>query len=426
MLNKRSGSIPHAQRTMVNASNAGRDSENSSSVRRSGRIGSRSASSVPKGLQEEGPQAPKPSSQRSVSNLPRVFLLASASNKGPRAQAGPSGTQLTAPMAPQESQELSPDPTGSDPQPVPPAPAEARATVPSPASSIKSGGSSRSFSSATNKQLVKQVRTHFTRRITPKLRKLRSELDDRTAESVQSIKDDVEARPSAQADAILGIVQREASTRVESLLNDAKDDLAAELLATLQMEVPAMLRMSLTTSPPTRCEGRNTENIRLLTQALEQEAARVKILENRLETPLNVRSPGRDQENNLTARDRGRRARRRSGDRRRRDSESTDEDERASHRRFHDGDHRSCSRSSRCPSRDRFRDERRHRRRRGSPCMAATGKARVCMVSRKLHLKTRGSSGYCRTVRTVYVTLTGDEGPVWPTIQGLIPAGWLM
>ena len=42
--------------------------------------------------------------------------------------------------------------------------------------------------------------------------------------------------------------------------------------------------------------------------------------------------------------------------------------------------------------------------------MAATGKARVCMVSRKLHPETIGSSGYCRTVRTVYVTLTGNEG----------------
>ena len=58
--------------------------------------------------------------------------------------------------------------------------------------------------------------------------------------------------------------------------------------------------------------------------------------------------------------------------------------------------------------------------------MAATDKARVCMVSRKVHLETLGLSGYCRTARTVYVTLRGDEGPVWPAIPGLIPAGWLM
>ena len=105
--------------------------------------------------------------------------------------------------------------------------------MPSPASSIKSGGSSRSVSSATRKQLVKLVRTHFTREITPELRKLRSEVTDRTAESVQSIKDDVEARLIAQSDAVLVIVQREASTRVETLINDSKDDLAAELMATL-------------------------------------------------------------------------------------------------------------------------------------------------------------------------------------------------
>ena len=238
--------------------------------------------------------------------------------------------------------------------------------MPSPAPSIKCGGSSRSVPSATRKQLVKLVRTHFTREITPELRKRRSELGDRTAESLQSIKDNVEARLSAQSDAVLDIVQREASTRVESLRNDAKDDLAAELLATLQTEVPAM-GMSLATSPPTRGEGRNTEDIPLLTQALEQENACVKILENRLETALNVRPPGLDLENNLTARDGGRRAKRRSRDRRQRDSESSDEDERASHRCSHDGDHRSRSRSSRSPSRDRLRDDRRHRRRRSSP-----------------------------------------------------------
>ena len=157
-LNKRRGLIPHTQRTMVNSSNAGRGSEGSSSVRRSARLRSRPASSVPKGLQKQGPQAPKRSSQRSVPNLPRMVLLASASNKASRAQAGPSGTQLTALMAPQEPQEPSPDPTGSDPQPVPTAQAEARAAVPSPASPIKSGGSSRSVSSATRKQLVKLVR----------------------------------------------------------------------------------------------------------------------------------------------------------------------------------------------------------------------------------------------------------------------------
>ena len=218
---------------MINSSNAARGSEGSSSVRRSARLGSRPASLGPKGLQEQGPQAPKPSSQRSVPNLPRVALLASACNKASRMTAGPPRTQPTAPMAPQEPQELSPDPIGSDPQPVPTASAEARATVPSSVSSVKSGGSSRSVSSATRKQLVKLVRTHFTREITPELRKLRSELKDRTAESVQSIKDDVEARLSAQSDAVLGIVQREASTRVETLINDSKDDLAAELMATL-------------------------------------------------------------------------------------------------------------------------------------------------------------------------------------------------
>ena len=244
---------------MVSSSNAGRGFEGSSSVRRSARLGSRPASSVPKGLQEQGPQAPKPSSQRSAPNLPRVALLASASNKASKAQAGPSGTQPTAPMAPQEPQEPSPDPKGSDPQLVPTAHAEARATVPSPALSIKSGGSSRSVPSATRKQLVKLVRPHFTREITPELRKLRSELKDRTAESVQSINDDLEARLSAQSDAVLGIVQKEASTMVESLRNDAKDDLADELLATFQTEVPALVRMSLATSPPTRAEGRSKE-----------------------------------------------------------------------------------------------------------------------------------------------------------------------
>ena len=127
-----------------------------------------------------------------------------------------------------------------------------------------------------------------------------------------------------------------------------------------------MVRMSLATSLPTRGEGRNTD-IRLLTQALEQETARVNILENRLETALNVRSPVLDPENNLTARDKKRRARRRSRDRRPRDSESSDEDERASHRGSHDGDHRSRSRSSRSHSRDRFKDDRRHRRRRSFP-----------------------------------------------------------
>ena len=186
-----------------------------------------------------------------------------------------------------------------------------------------------------------------------------------------------------------------------------------------------MVRMRLATSPPTRGEGRNMEDIRLLTQALEQETARVKILEDRLETALNVRSSGWDDENNLTARDRDLRARRRSKDRRNRDSDSSDEKERAPHRCSHDRDHRSRSNSSRSPSSDRFRDDRRHRRRRSSPSYGRHWQGPRMYVLKEI---TPGDPRFKRVLsyRTYRLrNVDGGRGPSVPTIQGLTHAGWL-
>lgn len=60
-----------------------------------------------------------------------------------------------------------------------------------------------------------------------------------------------------------------------SLLDDAKAQIEAELLASLQGETPTMVRMGLATSAPPEGAGRSMEDIRLLRQALEQEQSRM-------------------------------------------------------------------------------------------------------------------------------------------------------
>ena len=174
-------------------------------------------------------------------------MLAAAGSKAPKTTAGSSKDHVEAPWPPPASTEAVPE-----------------MILPS----NNSNGSARSVSTTTRKQLTRLVQSHFEREVAPQLKKLQSELEERAAESLQSIKDDVDTRLGAQADSVLGIVHRESATRVASLLDDAKAQMTAELLATLQAETPAMVRMSLATGPPPKEADRNTEDIRLLTHAL--------------------------------------------------------------------------------------------------------------------------------------------------------------
>ena len=115
-----------------------------------------------------------------------------------------------------------------------------------------------------------------------RLTSLRADILLDVFEEQAGVRDEMLGHLSTQTDRFLGIVKAEARTRVQTAIDGMRDKLMQEVTEMVKVEVPPMVRVGVESLPGLINAGQLLEDIKELTQSLQEEKSRVQVLEGRL------------------------------------------------------------------------------------------------------------------------------------------------
>ena len=167
----------------------------------------------------------------------------------------------------------------SAPKPVPILATQVEEETPTEVASVAS------VSTATQK--IQEVTRDFLDSAIPgqiknRLTSLRADILLDIFEEQAGFRDEMLGHLSTQTDRSLGIVKAEARTRVQTAIDGMRDKLMQEVTEMVKTEVPPMVRMGVETLPGLINARQLHEDIKALTQSLQEEKSRVQVLEGRL------------------------------------------------------------------------------------------------------------------------------------------------
>ena len=167
----------------------------------------------------------------------------------------------------------------SAPKPVPILATQVEEETPTEVTSVAS------ISTATHK--IQEVTRDFLDSAIPsqiknRLTSLRADILLDVFEEQPGFRDEMLGNVSTQTDRSLGIVQAEARTRVQTAIDGMCDKLMQEVEEMVKAEVPPMVQMGVETLPGLINARQLHEDIKPLTQSLQEEKSRVQVLEGRL------------------------------------------------------------------------------------------------------------------------------------------------